>query len=97
MVGPMSLYAEPHTYDLCAQHADSVKPPRGWEVMRLEYAPAAAASGAEDDLLALADAVRHRPAEPTAPAPAMRENSDRIAPPAGEPPISRGHLRLLKD
>lgn len=97
MIGPMSLFAEPHTYDLCAHHADSVNPPRGWEVMRLNYAPAAETSEGQDDLLALADAVRRQPAEPAAPSPAMRDNRDRIAPPAGEAPISRGHLRLLKD
>ena len=86
VVGPLSLYAEPHTYDLCAQHADTVNPPRGWEVMRLNYAPAAGSSTGQDDLLAVADA-----------APSMRENRERIAPPEGEAAISRGHLRMLKD
>nr|WP_218881863.1 DUF3499 domain-containing protein [Nesterenkonia xinjiangensis] len=57
VVGPMSVYSEPHSYDLCAHHADTVNPPRGWEVMRLDY-PSAPAEP-QDDLLALADAVRH--------------------------------------
>lgn len=52
----MSVYSEPHSYDLCAPHADTVTPPRGWEVMRLAY-PSAPAEP-QDDLLALADAVR---------------------------------------
>jgi len=97
VIGPMSMYAEPHTYDLCSQHADSVNPPRGWEVMRLDYAPAAETSTGRDDLLALADAVQREVPEPAAPAPSMRENRERIAPPEGEAPISRGHLRMLKD
>lgn len=97
MIGPMSMYAEPHTYDLCAQHADSVNPPRGWEVMRLNYAPAAEAPTGQDDLLALADAVQREAPESAAPALSMRENRERIAPPEGEAPISRGHLRMLKD
>ena len=97
MIGPMSMYAEPHTYDLCSQHADSVNPPRGWEVMRLNYAPAAETSTGQDDLLALADAVQCEAPEPAAPAPSMRENRERIAPPEGKAPISRGHLRMLKD
>ena len=97
VVGPLSLYAEPHTYDLCAQHADTVNPPRGWQVMRLNYAPAAGSSTGQDDLLAVADAVQRPSPTPAAPAPSMRENRERIAPPEGEAAISRGHLRMLKD
>ncbi|GAA1808033.1 DUF3499 family protein [Nesterenkonia flava] len=57
VVGPISLYSEPHTYDLCSDHADRVNPPRGWEVLRLDYSGTTPAEG-DDDLLALADAVR---------------------------------------
>lgn len=63
VVGPLSIYAEPHTYDLCATHADNVHPPRGWEVMRLDY-NRSAENKEEDDLLALADAVREPRAHP---------------------------------
>lgn len=97
VVGPLSIYAEPHTYDLCAQHADSVNPPRGWEVMRLNYAPASGASAGQDDLLAVVDAVQRQAPTPPAPGTSVRENRERIAPPEGEAAISRGHLRMLKD
>ena len=56
VVGPISVYSEPHTYDLCAQHADSLVPPRGWEVLHLDRENRSAPQG--DDMLALADAVR---------------------------------------
>ncbi|GAA1145359.1 DUF3499 domain-containing protein [Nesterenkonia lutea] len=58
VVGPLSVYAEPHTYDLCDRHAASVTPPRGWEVLRLNLP---GAPQQVDDLLALADAVRESP------------------------------------
>ena len=41
VLGPLATYAEPHTYDLCARHADRLTVPRGWEVVRLsgDYVP----------------------------------------------------------
>ena len=57
VLGPLALYAEPHTYDLCAAHAERLTAPRGWEVVRL--APDLDELGpTPDDLVALADAVR---------------------------------------
>ncbi|WP_300342229.1 DUF3499 domain-containing protein [Nesterenkonia sp.] len=100
VVGPISVYAEPHTYDLCAGHADSVNPPRGWEVLRLDYPSGAEDAG--DDLLALAEAVREHPrqaadtAQSRQPAPA-REAPRPLSPPDGDPGITRGHLRLLRE
>lgn len=86
VLGPLATYAEPHCYDLCAEHAERLTAPRGWEVVRLALGSAAPAPTV-DDLEALADAVREaaRPAaggwvEPTA------------APPQGR----RGHLRVLR-
>ncbi|MDO5492541.1 MAG: DUF3499 domain-containing protein [Nesterenkonia sp.] len=100
VVGPMSTYAEPHTYDLCAPHADTMSAPRGWEVLRLEYP--STPPQAPDDLLAVADAVRTRE-NPTVP-PAggsqestARESRGRIEPPASDAALTRGHLRLLRD
>ncbi|RYV51396.1 DUF3499 domain-containing protein [Pengzhenrongella frigida] len=85
VLGPLSHLAEPHSYDLCADHAERLTAPRGWEVVRLtpdfvEVGPS------HDDLLALADAVReagrprHRVAEPLELAEVGR----------------RGHLRVLR-
>jgi hypothetical protein len=36
VVGPLAGYAEPHSYDLCDEHAKRLTVPRGWEVMRHE-------------------------------------------------------------
>ncbi|GAB3608551.1 hypothetical protein GCM10027414_06760 [Humibacter ginsengiterrae] len=34
VLGPLSLTHEPHTYDLCAIHADRLSAPQGWQVVR---------------------------------------------------------------
>jgi hypothetical protein len=36
VLGPLSVRAEPHSYDLCARHADRLSAPRGWQVVRHE-------------------------------------------------------------
>jgi hypothetical protein len=91
VLGPLATYAEPHTYDLCAEHANRMTAPRGWEVVRLatDYPEPQPST---DDLLALADAVREaaRPAPP--------DNDGGPAGPAldGEREVGRrGHLRVL--
>ena len=68
VVGPLATQAEPHSYDLCTQHAHRLTAPKGWEVVRFEgeFAPPQHNS---DDLTALAEAVREagradRPVEP---------------------------------
>ena len=86
VLGPLATFAEPHSYDLCAQHAERLTVPRGWEVVRLlpEFEPLAPS---HDDLLALADAVREagRPPEPVQPpAPVVAAGERR-----------RGHLRVV--
>ena len=52
----LASQAEPHCYDLCQQHAQTLSAPRGWEVIRL--AVESQPKPTTDDLLALADAVR---------------------------------------
>jgi hypothetical protein len=96
VLGPLATYAEPHTYDLCARHAERLTAPRGWEVMRLsgEYAPPSPTS---DDLLALANAVREagRPRATVAP-----ERPDQLRREAATGAVEvgrRGHLRVLRD
>ncbi len=84
VVGPLAAYAEPHCYDLCEVHAARLTAPRGWEVVRLPVEPVAGPSN--DDLEALADAVREA-ARPAAPPPASGSGSG-----VGR----RGHLRVLK-
>jgi hypothetical protein len=57
VVGPLASFAEPHSYDLCQEHALRLTVPRGWEVVRhVGEFPAPIPHG--DDLEALADAVR---------------------------------------
>jgi hypothetical protein len=34
VLGPLSPVAEPHSYDLCARHAERLSAPRGWQVVR---------------------------------------------------------------
>lgn len=68
VLGPLATFAEPHTYDLCAEHAGRLSAPQGWNVLQLAPVPATV-EPTHDDLLALADAVREagRTTAPTEP------------------------------
>ncbi|WP_375388060.1 DUF3499 family protein [uncultured Amnibacterium sp.] len=35
VLGPLSATPEPHSYDLCEQHADRLSAPQGWSVLRI--------------------------------------------------------------
>lgn len=85
VLGPLATYAEPHSYDLCADHATRLTAPRGWDILRLAADPDALRPS-PDDLEALADAVREaaRSVRPKTPA-------------AGPAELGRrGHLRVLR-
>jgi hypothetical protein len=56
VVGPLATVREPHSWDLCVTHAGRITAPRGWELMR--HAGPLPNPPDEDDLVALADAVR---------------------------------------
>jgi hypothetical protein len=96
VVGPLATFAEPHTYDLCATHAEGLTAPRGWEIVRLsgEYVEP---EPSHDDLLALANAVRE------AGRPRLGETAQTRRQPADEDASGaietgrRGHLRVLRD
>jgi hypothetical protein len=98
VVGPLATYAEPHTYDLCTEHAEGLTAPRGWEIVRLsgEYVEP---EPSHDDLLALANAVREAgrprldapPSARAAVAPTAEGASGAVE--TGR----RGHLRVLRD
>src|SRR6478735_8056826 len=97
VLGPLATYAEPHCYDLCEQHADSLTVPRGWEVLRLAM-PSTPQQPGPDDLLALANAVRDAAALPPEPqAPAQRAHHSALEAPAGTEGARRGHLRVLRE
>jgi hypothetical protein len=96
VLGPLATYAEPHTYDLCEAHASRLTAPRGWDVVRLAhdgYESYETVVVEQDDLLALADALREPdPAPPVAPA-AAAMGFPASGPPA--PGSRRMHLRVL--
>lgn len=96
VLGPLATLAEPHSYDLCAEHASRLTAPRGWEVVRLtpefvEVGPS------HDDLVALAEAVREagRPVSGSGvhSAPGAGRDVPEQAPPQAR---QRGHLRVLR-
>lgn len=99
VLGPLATYAEPHTYDLCADHTTRMTAPRGWDVVRLEI-DLTEPEPTHDDLLALADAVRAagRPTMPEPAAPVARRAPREQVPQELLPGTTRrGHLRLLPD
>jgi hypothetical protein len=56
VVGPLATVSEPHSWDLCVLHASRITAPRGWELVR--HAGPLPTHSDDDDLVALADAVR---------------------------------------
>ncbi|MFT4044147.1 MAG: DUF3499 domain-containing protein [Gordonia sp. (in: high G+C Gram-positive bacteria)] len=57
VIGPLATANEPHSWDLCEEHAHRITVPRGWEMLRSERGFSAPI--AEDyELTALAEAVR---------------------------------------
>lgn len=96
VLGPLATYAEPHCYDLCAEHAGRLTVPRGWEVLRLAM-PSTPPGPGPDDLLALADAVREAASAGSDPEPVQREPKGSLEPPAGSAGPRRGHLRVLRE
>ncbi|WP_322613623.1 DUF3499 domain-containing protein [Dermacoccus abyssi] len=101
VLGPLATYAEPHTYDLCADHAQRLTAPRGWDIVRLavDMTPP---EPTPDDLVALAEAVRRAAARPPAepePVPVRKPaRAARAEDPAFLSTASRRrHLRALPD
>jgi Protein of unknown function (DUF3499) len=86
VIGPLAAFAEPHTYDLCEQHARSLTAPRGWDLVRHtgDYVAPAPTS---DDLVALAEAVREAARPGT--------QRDERNPATGSQLGRRGHLRVI--
>jgi hypothetical protein len=107
VVGPLATVSEPHSWDLCVMHAGRITAPRGWELVR--HAGPLPTHPDEDDLVALADAVREgREGAPPVNgfAPGFSDpvtgvaGGALMAPPAPRPESNgrrRGHLRVLPD
>ncbi|MEZ0054182.1 hypothetical protein ABIA30_005222 [Mycobacterium sp. MAA66] len=104
VVGPLATASEPHSWDLCVSHASRITAPRGWELVR--HAGPLPTHSEDDDLVALADAVREGRELPA------RMPTGFSEPPAGVPSGAvmapsvqraqhngrrRGHLRVLPD
>jgi hypothetical protein len=90
VVGPLATFSEPHAYDLCVMHGERLKVPHGWSVIKQE--PSSAAPGpSDDDLMAIADAVREVAMPPSTTD--SEENTNRESP---HTQIGRrGHLRAV--
>jgi hypothetical protein len=107
VVGPLATAREPHSWDLCPGHATRITAPRGWDLMR--HAAPLPTNPDEDDLVALAEAVRENGVSGCVPLPAFSDphgaaprpaDSARIASNAQRPSGAgrrRGHLRVLPD
>jgi hypothetical protein len=83
-VGPLASFVEPHSYDLCEEHAMRLTAPRGWEVLR-HVGEFPAPMPQADDLEALADAVRE----------AARVEPAPLGGDADAATGRRGHLRVV--
>jgi hypothetical protein len=86
VLGPLATFAEPHSYDLCLQHSLTLTVPNGWNFIKQE--PEGEMAGpSDDDLMAIADAVREV---------AQSRTEQHVE---GQVPASeigrRGHLRAL--
>jgi hypothetical protein len=57
VLGPLATFSEPHSYDLCEVHGKRLTVPNGWNVIK-EDSSQIGAGPSEDDLMAIADAVR---------------------------------------
>jgi hypothetical protein len=82
VLGPLSTYAEPHNYDLCSIHSERLKVPVGWSVIKEEIINHNTGPS-EEDLMAIADAVRE--------VANTQVNTKSLQPELGR----RGHLRVL--
>ncbi len=88
VVGPLATFSEPHAYDLCSVHGERLKVPHGWKVIKQELT-GNEPGPSDDDLMAIADAVREV---------ALRQDDDAQTQPAdsSQNPIGRrGHLRAV--
>jgi len=87
---PLATYSEPHAYDLCEIHAERLTVPNGWEVIRAQISENQSGPS-NDDLMAIADAVREVAstpiAEKTSTAATLAASTEHIG--------RRGHLRAV--
>ena len=90
VVGPLATFSEPHAYDLCLMHGERLKVPHGWSVMKQELS-GEEQGPSDDDLMAIADAVREVAKMPSSKDEEENSNSDSSQTQIGR----RGHLRAV--
>lgn len=82
VLGPLSTFAEPHAYDLCAEHSEKLTVPKGWTV--ISHDPQSHTSEpSPEDVLAIAEVIRQTAKVDLTPKP----NTPDIG--------RRGHLRAI--
>ena len=89
VLGPLATFSEPHSYDLCEAHGKRLTVPNGWTVIK-EESSQASQGPSDDDLMAIADAVRE--------AGARESSSAKEITGIEIPPLElgrRGHLRAI--
>lgn len=90
VVGPLATFSEPHAYDLCEVHGKKLTVPHGWSVIKEEANADRTIGPSEDDLMAIADAVREAAAAP------METGQSINSPQSAQGNIGRrGHLRAV--
>ena len=90
VLGPLATFAEPHAYDLCEFHARKLTVPNGWSVIKEEISQSGSGP-TEDDLMAIADAVREAAAT-------IPQNTEDVSEQEQSSPhigVRRGHLRAV--
>ena len=84
VLGPLTMLAEPHAFDLCTTHSERLTVPKGWTVIKHSEEEINTQPSVYD-LMAIADAVRE-----------VAKSETPVQPP--QPEVGRrGHLRALPD
>ena len=92
VVGPLATFSEPHAYDLCESHGKKLTVPNGWSVLKEDLSQREIGPS-EDDLMAIADAVRDVASAPSAEKISGRDDPTHFS---TQPHIGRrGHLRSV--
>ena len=88
VVGPLATFSEPHAYDLCVVHGSRLRVPDGWSGIKQEIG-GTSQGPSDDDLMAIADAVREVAAKDVEPITPAHSTS------AQQQIGRRGHLRAV--
>jgi Protein of unknown function (DUF3499) len=88
VLGPLATFSEPHSYDLCEKHSARLTVPNGWNVIK-QAVDQNSSGPTEDDLMAIADAVREV-------AQSSRGEAEVVSTSASQSSVGRrGHLRAV--